>query len=237
MMVDGKKSVAETIGLRCVRPSWRTRRTGQDPIARCSIEALENVMPAVEVRSRRVGGATYQVPVEVRRRPPPGAGDPLAHGRGRQAARNENTMVDRLSGELLDAANNRGTAVKKREGHPPDGRGKQAHSRTIAGKARATEGSKTMARTKRHFRIATEISASWPTSMPARPRRLSGSFTTPAAAYKIGEVHDGNCDHGLDGAGAGTRHHDYVCRDHVLLERQARKHHRHPRSRGFHNRG
>ena len=75
--------------------------------------ALENVMPAVEVRSRRVGGATYQVPVEVRteRRQALAIRWLITAAR----ARNENTMVDRLSGELLDAANNRGTAVKKRE--------------------------------------------------------------------------------------------------------------------------
>ena len=76
-------------------------------------QALENVMPAVEVRSRRVGGATYQVPVEVR----PDRRKALAIRWIISAARarNENTMVDRLSGELLDAANNRGNAVKKRE--------------------------------------------------------------------------------------------------------------------------
>jgi small subunit ribosomal protein S7 len=76
-------------------------------------QALDNVMPAVEVRSRRVGGATYQVPVEVR----PERRQALAIRWLITAARarNENTMVDRLSGELLDAANNRGTAVKKRE--------------------------------------------------------------------------------------------------------------------------
>jgi small subunit ribosomal protein S7 len=76
-------------------------------------QALDNVMPAVEVRSRRVGGATYQVPVEVR----PERRQALAIRWIITAARarNENTMVDRLSGELLDAANNRGTAVKKRE--------------------------------------------------------------------------------------------------------------------------
>jgi small subunit ribosomal protein S7 len=75
--------------------------------------ALDNVMPAVEVRSRRVGGATYQVPVEVRseRRQALAIRWIIAAAR----ARNENTMVERLSGELLDAANNRGTAVKKRE--------------------------------------------------------------------------------------------------------------------------
>ena len=76
-------------------------------------QALDNVMPAVEVRSRRVGGATYQVPVEVRneRRQALAIRWIITAAR----ARNENTMVDRLSGELLDAANNRGTAVKKRE--------------------------------------------------------------------------------------------------------------------------
>jgi small subunit ribosomal protein S7 len=76
-------------------------------------QALENVMPAVEVRSRRVGGATYQVPVEVRneRRQALAIRWLIAAARGR----NENTMQERLSGELLDAANNRGTAVKKRE--------------------------------------------------------------------------------------------------------------------------
>ena len=70
--------------------------------------------PPLEVRSRRVGGATYQVPVEVRPERAPGAGDPLADHRRARAAR-ENTMTERLSGELLDAANNRGAAVKKRE--------------------------------------------------------------------------------------------------------------------------
>ena len=76
-------------------------------------DALDNVKPSVEVRSRRVGGATYQVPVEVR----PERAQALAirwlieHAR----KRSENTMVDRLSAELLDAANNRGSAVKKRE--------------------------------------------------------------------------------------------------------------------------
>ena len=74
---------------------------------------METYEPAVEVRSRRVGGATYQVPVEVRpeRRRALAIRWIIAAAR----ARNENTMVDRLSGELLDAANNRGNAVKKRE--------------------------------------------------------------------------------------------------------------------------
>jgi small subunit ribosomal protein S7 len=110
LMYEGKKSVAEKIVYGAF--DRIQRRTGQDPI-RVFHDALGNVRPAVEVRSRRVGGATYQVPVEVR------------HER-RQAlairwliqaarARNDKTMVDRLSAELLDAANNRGNAVKKRE--------------------------------------------------------------------------------------------------------------------------
>ena len=79
----------------------------------CSITALDNIAPHVEVRSRRVGGATYQVPVDVR----PERRQALAIRWLITAARkrNETTMVDRLCGELLDAANNRGSAVKKRE--------------------------------------------------------------------------------------------------------------------------
>jgi small subunit ribosomal protein S7 len=76
-------------------------------------DALENVRPNIEVRSRRVGGATYQVPVEVR----PSRAQALAIRWLIDASRKrgENTMTDRLSAELLDAANNRGSAVKKRE--------------------------------------------------------------------------------------------------------------------------
>ena len=87
-------------------------RAKSDPV-QLFHQALENVMPAVEVRSRRVGGATYQVPVEVRneRRQALAIRWLISAARGR----NENTMEERLSGELLDAANNRGTAVKKRE--------------------------------------------------------------------------------------------------------------------------
>ena len=91
--------------------AWRAKAKS-DPV-QLFHSALDNVMPAVEVRSRRVGGATYQVPVEVRteRRQALAIRWLITAARGR----NENTMVDRLSGELLDAANNRGTAVKKRE--------------------------------------------------------------------------------------------------------------------------
>jgi small subunit ribosomal protein S7 len=110
LMYDGKKSAAEGI----VYGAFEViqSKTRQDPLA-VFHEALRNVSPAIEVKSRRVGGATYQVPVEVRT------------DRARALAirwlitaarsRNEPTMQGRLSGELLDAANNRGSAVKKRE--------------------------------------------------------------------------------------------------------------------------
>jgi small subunit ribosomal protein S7 len=110
VMKEGKKSVAENIVYGALERM--ESRAKQDPL-QLFRQALENVMPAVEVRSRRVGGATYQVPVEVRaeRRQALAIRWIISAAR----ARNENTMVDRLSAELLDAANNRGTAVKKRE--------------------------------------------------------------------------------------------------------------------------
>jgi small subunit ribosomal protein S7 len=110
LMAAGKKSVAELIVYGAL--DRIQSKTKQEPLG-VFHQALENVAPAIEVRSRRVGGATYQVPVEVR----PERRQALAIRWLIQAARgrNENTMVDRLSGELLDAANNRGTAVKKRE--------------------------------------------------------------------------------------------------------------------------
>jgi small subunit ribosomal protein S7 len=111
LMYDGKKSVAEAIVYGALDVVKR-RVPNADPL-RVFHEAMENVKPAVEVRSRRVGGATYQVPVEVRaeRR------QALAIRWIIEAARKrgEHTMRDRLSNELLDAANNRGAAVKKRE--------------------------------------------------------------------------------------------------------------------------
>jgi small subunit ribosomal protein S7 len=110
LMLDGKRSVAEQIIYGAFEEI--AQKTSQDPL-KMFHEAIENVKPAVEVRSRRVGGATYQVPIEVR-------------AQRRQALairwlvdiarkRSENTMTARLSAELIDAANNRGAAVKKRE--------------------------------------------------------------------------------------------------------------------------
>lgn len=111
IMEDGKKSRAEAIVYGAL--SEISTRKGTDEPLEILQEALDNVRPAVEVKSRRVGGATYQVPVEVRavRR------TTLAMRWVIDAAkkRGENTMARRLAGELLDAAEYRGSAVKKRE--------------------------------------------------------------------------------------------------------------------------
>ena len=110
LMLHGKKSIAEKILYAAL--DQVENKISRNPVE-VFHEALENVMPAVEVRSRRVGGATYQVPVEVRadRKAALAIRWLIAAAR----ARGENTMVDRLAGEFLDAVNNRGNAVKKRE--------------------------------------------------------------------------------------------------------------------------
>mgnify|MGYP006294675605 FL=1 len=110
LMIDGKKSVAERI-------VYNALERVENKVKRAPVEifheAIENIKPSVEVRSRRVGGATYQVPVEVR----PERREALAIRWLIDACRkrNENTMEERLAGELLDAVNSRGAAVKKRE--------------------------------------------------------------------------------------------------------------------------
>ena len=110
IMRDGKKSVAERIVYGAF--DLVEGRAKKNPVE-VFHEALEAVAPSVEVRSRRVGGATYQVPVEVR----PERREALAIRWLIKASRsrNENTMEERLAGELLDAVQSRGTAVKKRE--------------------------------------------------------------------------------------------------------------------------
>ena len=110
LMLDGKKSVAEAIVYGAL--DRIEKKAGQEAL-KLFHDALDNVKPALEVRSRRVGGATYQVPVEVRteRRQALAIRWLIDHAR----KRSESTMIDRLSGELFDAANNRGAAVKKRE--------------------------------------------------------------------------------------------------------------------------
>ena len=113
IMESGKKAVAERIIYGALdRISEKTGRAGSDAIEVLS-QALENVKPAVEVKSRRVGGATYQVPVEVRasRRQALAMRWVIEAAR----ARSEKSMAHRLAHELLDAAENRGNAVRKRE--------------------------------------------------------------------------------------------------------------------------
>jgi small subunit ribosomal protein S7 len=110
LMIDGKKSVAEKIVYNAFdRVEQRLKRAPVEVFH----EALDNIKPAVEVRSRRVGGATYQVPVEVRAERAQALAIRWLIDSSRK--RGETTMVDRLSAELLDASNNRGNAVKKRE--------------------------------------------------------------------------------------------------------------------------
>ena len=110
VMEDGKKAVAEKIVYSAF--DILASKTKQDALTVFN-EAIENVKPVVEVRSRRVGGATYQVPMEVRpaRRQTLGLRWLTAYSR----ARGERTMAERLAGEIMDAANNTGSAVKKRE--------------------------------------------------------------------------------------------------------------------------
>ena len=110
IMFHGKKSAAERIVYGALETI--SKRSGADPV-KVFHDALENVRPTVEVRSRRVGGATYQVPVEVR----PDRRQALAIRWiiGAARGRSEKTMIDRLAGEFMDAMNQRGSAIKKRE--------------------------------------------------------------------------------------------------------------------------
>ena len=110
VMVGGKKSIAESIVYGAL--DTISEKSGKEHLALFE-EALEHIRPDVEVKSRRVGGATYQVPVEVR----PARGNALAMRWLVEAARkrHEKTMASRLAGEMMDAVENKGTAVKKRE--------------------------------------------------------------------------------------------------------------------------
>ena len=110
VMLDGKKGVAQKV----VYDAFDTikEKTGKDPMEVFEA-AMENIMPSLEIKARRVGGATYQVPMEVRpaRRQTLGLRWLTNYSR----ARSEKNMADRLAGEIMDAANNSGNAVKKRE--------------------------------------------------------------------------------------------------------------------------
>jgi small subunit ribosomal protein S7 len=113
IMKDGKKSVAENIVYDALETIAAKSGTDELQAVELLSTALDNIKPAVEVKSRRVGGATYQVPIEVR----PARRDTLAMRWVIDAARSrgEKSMAQRLANELMDAADNRGSAVKKRE--------------------------------------------------------------------------------------------------------------------------
>jgi small subunit ribosomal protein S7 len=111
VMYEGKKAVAESI-MYGAFDIIEAKRRDIGPLEAFHA-ALDNVAPSVEVRSRRVGGATYQVPVEVR--PERRRALAIRWLVGAARSRGENTMTEKLAGELLDASNNRGSAVKKRE--------------------------------------------------------------------------------------------------------------------------
>jgi small subunit ribosomal protein S7 len=110
VLTDGKKSTAERIVYGALEGC--RERTGQDPVIALK-RAMDNVRPAIEVKSRRVGGATYQVPIEVRASRATTLA--LRWLVGYAQARREKTMVERLMNEILDASNGLGAAVKRRE--------------------------------------------------------------------------------------------------------------------------
>ncbi len=110
IMWDGKKSVASKIFYSAM--DIVKEKSGQDPME-VLMQAMENIIPKIEVRPRRVGGATYQVPVEVRAERQQSLSIRWLVNYTR--LRSERTMAERLAGEIIDAANNRGGAVKKRE--------------------------------------------------------------------------------------------------------------------------
>ena len=111
IMLDGKKGVAQKVVYGAF--DIVKEQTGNDPLEVFTTNAMENIMPSLEVKARRVGGATYQVPMEVRPERRQTLGLRWLTGYARK--RSERTMKERLAGELMDAANNLGSAVKKRE--------------------------------------------------------------------------------------------------------------------------
>ena len=169
IMLDGKKGVAQKVvygAFEIIKD-----KTGKEPME-VYTQALENIMPSLEVKARRVGGATYQVPIEVRpeRRQTLGLRWLTNYARNR----GEKTMKERLAGEIMDAANNTGSAVKKREDTH-----KMAESNKAFAHYRWYEGAQTVCLEKYLWRIPGTL-ASWPTSTPAKPPPPSASCTTPA---------------------------------------------------------
>ena len=174
-MVDGKKSLAEKIVYKALDKAKTTIK--KDPIDIFS-GALNNVKPGIEVRSRRVGGATYQVPVEVKADRAQALAIRWLVNASRN--RNEKTMVDRLSAELVDAFENKGNSVKKREDTHKMAEANRAFFLIIGGKVTR----KTELQNYRNIGIMAHIDAG-KTTTTERILYYTG------VSHKIGEVHDG----------------------------------------------
>jgi len=133
VLLDGKKSLAERIVYGALEQA--RDKTGTDPVIALK-RAMDNVKPALEVRSRRVGGATYQVPVEVR--PERSVTLALRWLVSFSKQRREKTMIERLANEILDASKRSGCRRQATRGHPQDGRGKPRLRATTAGDSAGT---------------------------------------------------------------------------------------------------
>src|SRR2546425_6798152 len=251
VMRNGKRSTAEGIVYSALTlAETSTRKPGIDVFE----TAMRNAMPLIEVKPRRVGGATYQVPVEIRadRR------TSLAMRWIIQAARKRpgKSMAERLAGELMDAMNNTGGAVRRKE---------ETHKMAEANKAFSHYKWKSLCSSHRRSSSRPSklgLSASLGGSGHARNKSHQGSAgraRVPARALPEHRDHRahrrrqddsdradpllhqedlqdgrgprGRRDHGLDAAGAGTRHHDHGGGHDLLLERPPHQHHRHARPR------
>ena len=150
IMLDGKKGVAQKVVYGAF--DIVKEKSGRDPLE-VFIEAMDNIMPSLEVKARRVGGATYQVPMEVRpeRRQTLGLRWITKYSR----ARSERTMAERLAGEIMDAVNNLGGSVKKREDTHKMAEANKAFAHYHSGQKTRTEDKRTFP--DQHLRIDKEI--------------------------------------------------------------------------------
>ena len=226
IMKEGKKSVAENIVYGAHRPHAEPRAKS-DPI-QLFHSALENVMPAVEVRSRRVGGATYQVPVEVRpeRRQALAIRWLIAAAREPQRKHHGGAAFGRAP-RCREQPRHGG---EKAGGHAQDGRGEPRLLPLPLVNGTSNYAASTQNRGLPQLRH----------HGPHRCREDHDDRADPLLHGQDLQDRRGarrRRDHGFHGAGAGARHHHHVGRHHLLLGRQAPQHHRHARPRRLHHRG